>query len=144
MNNSIMCSNSISFREIFPLYFVARHSKWEIKKGKDKFHPRTGHEDPDAEYKYSSTLSLTSSLDVVGWLMPRPSRFTPRKDTRYPSHRSLGEPQGQSGRVRKISLVPGFDLGIPTELSRSRNDKQNQIYVKRLMLNFKKKHFDIN
>jgi len=31
-----------------------------IGKGKGKFHPRTGHEDPES---YSSTLSLTSKLE---------------------------------------------------------------------------------
>jgi len=35
--------------------------------------------------------------------MPRPSRFTPVKETRYPFYRRLGEPQGRFGRVRKIS-----------------------------------------
>jgi len=34
-------------------------------KGKDKGHPRTGYEVPEGEYRYSSTLSLTSALDVV-------------------------------------------------------------------------------
>ena len=29
--------------------------------------------------------------------------------TRYPLYRRLGGPQGRSGRVRKISLPPGFD-----------------------------------
>jgi hypothetical protein len=29
--------------------------------------------------------------------------------TRYPLYRSLGRPQGRSGRVRKISPPPGFD-----------------------------------
>jgi hypothetical protein len=29
-------------------------------------HPRTCHEAPDVEYRYSSTLSLTSALDGVG------------------------------------------------------------------------------
>jgi hypothetical protein len=42
------------------------------KKGKG--HPRTGHEGPEGEQSYSSTLSLTSALDVV-WLTPRPGRF---------------------------------------------------------------------
>jgi len=28
---------------------------------------------------------------------------------RYPLYKSLGEPQGRSGRVQKISLPPGFD-----------------------------------
>jgi hypothetical protein len=31
--------------------------------------------------------------------MPRPSRFTPGKETRYPLYRRLGGPQGQSAEV---------------------------------------------
>jgi len=31
-----------------------------------KYHPVAGHEDPEVEYRYSSTLSLTSALDGVG------------------------------------------------------------------------------
>jgi hypothetical protein len=56
---------------------------WEVYcfryavKGKDKSHPRTGHEGPEGEM-YSSTLSWTSTLDE-GWSTPRPGRFTPRK-----------------------------------------------------------------
>jgi hypothetical protein len=34
-------------------------------KGKGKLHPRTSHEWPKVEYKYSYTLSLTSALDGV-------------------------------------------------------------------------------
>ena len=47
-------------------------------------HPRTGHEGPDGEYRYSSTLSLNSALSSGGWLTPRSCRFTPGKETRYP------------------------------------------------------------
>jgi hypothetical protein len=61
------------------------------------------------EQRYSSTLSLTSALDGSGWLTPRPDRFTPGKESGYPSYRRLGGPQGRSGRVRDISLPPGFD-----------------------------------
>jgi hypothetical protein len=43
------------------------------------------------------------------WSMRRPGRFTPRKETRYPLHKKLGEPQGRSGQVRKGSTPPGFD-----------------------------------
>jgi hypothetical protein len=75
---------------------------------KGKVHPRTGHESPEGEQKYSCTLSLTSALDWDVWSTPRPGRFTPVKETRYPLYR-LGEPQGRSGRVRKISPPPGFD-----------------------------------
>ena len=41
--------------------------------------------------------------------MPRRSRFTPGKETRYPSCRRLDGPQGRSGEMRKISPPPGFD-----------------------------------
>jgi len=49
-------------------------------KGKGKGNPRTGHEGPEVEYRYSSTLSLTSALNEGGWSTPRPGRFTPGKD----------------------------------------------------------------
>jgi hypothetical protein len=80
-----------------------------ILEGKGKVHPRTGHEDPQGKQTYSSTLSLTSALDGVGWSALRPGRFTPGKETRYPLYRRLGGPQGRSGQVRKISPPPGFD-----------------------------------
>ena len=47
-----------------------------------------------------------------GWRVsttPRP--LYPPGKTRYPLCRRLGEPQGRSGRVRKISPLPGFDPG---------------------------------
>ena len=75
-------------------------------KGKD--HPITNHEGPEGEQMYTSTLPSTSALDEGGWSTPRPCRFTPEK-TRYPLYRRLGGPQGRSGRVRKISPLPGFD-----------------------------------
>ena len=53
--------------------------------------------------RYSSTLSLILALDGGGWLMPHPTRFTPGKETRYPSSRRLGEPQSWFGWVQKIS-----------------------------------------
>ena len=49
-------------------------------KGKGKVHPRTGHEGPEGEQMYSSTLPSTSVLDGGGWSAPRPGRFTPGKD----------------------------------------------------------------
>jgi hypothetical protein len=58
---------------------------------------------------YSSTLSLTLVLDESGLSPPRPDRFTPRKETRYPLYRRLVGPQGRSGRLRKILPPPGFD-----------------------------------
>ena len=76
----------------------------------------------------SSTFSLTSELYGGGWLTPCLGRFTPRKETRYPSCGRVGGHQGRSGRVRKISpsfpycvSTPGCPVHstslIPTELS---------------------------
>ena len=72
--------------------------------------PRTVHEGPEGNSSYSSTLSLTSALDGGGWLTSRAAHFTPRKGNRYPFYRRLCRSQGRSGRVRKISPPPGFDL----------------------------------
>ena len=46
---------------------------------KGKGHPRTGHEDPEGEQMYSSTLPSTSTLDGDAWSRPRHGRFTPEK-----------------------------------------------------------------
>jgi hypothetical protein len=35
-------------------------------------YPGIGHGGPEEEYRYSSTLSLTSGLDGGGWSTPRP------------------------------------------------------------------------
>ena len=55
----------------------------QLCKGKSegKGRPITGHEGPEEELTYSSTLYLTSALYGVGWSTPRPGRFTPGKDT---------------------------------------------------------------
>jgi len=42
-------------------------------------HSRTGHEGPEGEQMYSSSLSLTSALDGGEWTTPRPGHFTPEK-----------------------------------------------------------------
>ena len=77
-------------------------------RGKGEVHPRTGHEGPEREERYSSTLSLTSALDDVGGQSEAEAALLPGK-TRYTLYRRLGGPQGRSGRVRKISPSPGFD-----------------------------------
>jgi hypothetical protein len=80
-------------------------------KGKGKGHPRTGHEGPEGEKMYSSTLPSTSALGTGGWSTPRhaPAALPPGK-TRYPFYRRLGGPQGRFGLVRKIAPpLPGFD-----------------------------------
>jgi hypothetical protein len=55
--------------------------------------PKTAHESPEREKRYSSTtLSLTLALDEGGWSTQRPGRFTPGKETRYPLYRRMGGP----------------------------------------------------
>jgi hypothetical protein len=46
----------------------------------------------------------------VGCQHHAPAALPPGKETRYPSHRRLGGPQGRSGWAQKISPPPGFDL----------------------------------
>ena len=58
--------------------------------GKGKVHPRTGHEGPQREERYSSTLSLTLALDEGGWSTPRPGRFTPRERDPVPIVQEAG------------------------------------------------------
>jgi hypothetical protein len=55
-----------------------------MDKAKGKGHPITGHEGPEGEQKYSSTLSLTSALD--GWVVnatPRPLYPQERPGTHF-------------------------------------------------------------
>jgi hypothetical protein len=79
-------------------------------KVKAKFTPRTGHEGPEDEYRYSSPLSLTSVLDGGRWAMPYPGHFTPGKDTWYPLYRRLGGPYGQSGQVINLMFLMKFAI----------------------------------
>ena len=76
--------------------------------GKGKVLPRTGHEGPEGEQMYSSTLLSTSALDGVGGQRHAPAAL-PLGKTRYPLYRRLGGPQGRPGRMRKISPPPGMD-----------------------------------
>ena len=84
-----------------------KRKKMQWKLVYHEVHPRTGHEGPDGEQKYSYTPSLTSALDGGGWSTPRTGCFTPGKDPVF--YRRLGGPQGRSGRVRKIFPPPGID-----------------------------------
>ena len=52
-------------------------------RGKGKGHPITGHESPEVEERYSSTLSLTSELNGVGGQRHDPAALPPAK-TQYP------------------------------------------------------------
>jgi hypothetical protein len=55
------------------------------------------------------TLSLTSALYIDGWSTPRPGRFTPGKQKKYPSYGRLGGPRGLSGWPQKMSPIPRFE-----------------------------------
>jgi len=46
----------------------------------------------------------------MGWVSaPRPGKFTPGKENRYPFYTRLCEPQRRPGRVRQTLSSPGFD-----------------------------------
>jgi hypothetical protein len=85
---------------------ILPHSKKRLKKL--NVYPRTDHEGPEGEQRYTCTLSLTMALDGGGWSTPRPRSFTAGKQTRYPLCRRLDGPQVLFGRVRKILPLPGF------------------------------------
>jgi hypothetical protein len=61
------------------------------------------------EWRYSSTFSLSLTLDWGARSTPCPGRFTPGNDTRYPLYGRRSGPQGRSRWVQKISPTPGFD-----------------------------------
>ena len=72
---------------------------------KPKVYSITGQEGP--EYRYSSTLSLTSAIDGVGVQRYVPADLPPEM-AQYPLYSRLGWHQGRSGRVRKISPPTGI------------------------------------
>jgi hypothetical protein len=79
-------------------------------KGKYIFRPLTGHEDLEGAYRYSCALSLTSALDGVGSQHQAPVALPPGKRRGTPCAWGWIWPQDRSGRIRKISPPPGFDL----------------------------------
>jgi hypothetical protein len=58
---------------------------------------------------YGSTLSFNSAFYKCERSTSRPA-FLPQGKTRYPLYVRVVEAQSQTGRVREISLVPGFNL----------------------------------
>jgi len=74
--------------------------------------------------QYYSFFNLSARRG--GQSMPRPDRFTHRKEIRYPLYRRPGDPQGRSGWVRKICphrdsisghSSPYSDHAIPARIS---------------------------
>ena len=72
------------------------------------FHPFIGHEGPQGEQSYSSTLFQTSVLEGGEGSASRPGRTLPLAKTRYTLYKRLGGPQGRSGQLRKISPHTGI------------------------------------
>jgi hypothetical protein len=52
---------------------------------KEKFHPITGHEGPEEDCNYSTTLSLTSALDGGCMVSAMPRSFYPRERNPAPN-----------------------------------------------------------
>ena len=61
---------------IHACYSIACPAHYKIIR-KCKGHPRTDHEGPEGEYRYSSTLPLTSALDGVGGQRHAPAALPP-------------------------------------------------------------------
>jgi hypothetical protein len=65
---------------------------------------------------------MTTALEGCGVSASRPDRSLPPGKTRYPLYRKLGEPQGWSGQVRKIS--PPTGIRSPNRPTRSQSQYQ--------------------
>ena len=98
------------FRYVYRIFLSGRVSKIQ-RNQLGRFHPFTGHEGPQGEQRYSSTLFQTSAPEGGEGSVSRPGSTLPPGKTRYPLYRRLGGPQGRSGLVQKISphrdLIPG-------------------------------------
>jgi len=71
---------------------------------KGRVHPKTGDEGQEGAQRYNYSFFNRAG---VGSSLHTPDALPPVK-TRYPLQRRLGGPQGQFGRVWKISPPPGF------------------------------------
>ena len=71
-------AKDILFSQAFTLAPRPARSRSQWVQG--KVHSRRGHEGPEGEQMYSSTLPSTSALDGGGWSTPRPGHFTPGKE----------------------------------------------------------------
>ena len=89
--------------------FCTKFSCNTSEKCKGKFLPRTGHDGPEGEQMYSSTLPSTSELDGVDGQRHTPAALPPEK-TRYTLYNRLGGPQGRSVTGAEKSRPPSrFD-----------------------------------
>ena len=104
-----------------PQIFTNRQDKFPRQVG---FTLTQAHKDPQGEQRYSSTLFLTSALEVGEGSASRPGRTLPPGKTRYLFYRRLGGPQAGLDRCGKSRLhrdsIPGPSspqaVAIPTTL----------------------------
>jgi hypothetical protein len=61
------------------------------------------------KFTLEQAMKAQIALDGGVWSMPGPGCLTPGRETRYPLYWRMDGPQGQCGRVRKISPPAGFD-----------------------------------
>jgi len=69
---------------------------------------------------------MTTALEGGEGSASRSGHYLPPGKTRYPLYRRLGEPQGRSGQVRKISPPPGFDPPVVQLAASSNTDYANR------------------
>jgi hypothetical protein len=104
------CLNQLRYRvpQKFQILYLITAMKTKEKmvqatciqvKVKGKFHPRSGHENPEGD----SSFYLGARWDGMGGQRHAPAALPPRK-SRYQLYRRLGGPQGRSGR--KENLAP--------------------------------------
>ena len=87
-----LCARTSSLNRLYSNYYFSerrefcrqaldRNKTYTLRqgKGKGKVHPITGHEVPEGEQMYSSTLPSTSALDRGGMVNATPRPLYPRK-----------------------------------------------------------------
>jgi hypothetical protein len=117
-----MSHDSLSFRLTFTkLFWNKLHliysyfgNFWGVK-CEGEVHSRTGHEGPEGEYKYSSTLSLTSALDGVYGQRHAPAAFPSGKKSDAHCIRGWVAP----GPVWKVLKISPHQDSIPRPSTRS-------------------------
>jgi len=82
---------------ILSIYLDPLNIRYKVR-AKGKVHPITCNFCPEGEWRYSSTLSLTSALDEVGSQRHSPA-VLPQEVNRYPLCRKLGLPLERSEQV---------------------------------------------
>jgi hypothetical protein len=103
---------------------------------KGKVHPGTGHEGPDGEYRYSSTLSLTSALDGSAQNHGCKNSWSGGNDSvKRKSHNSRLRGRRFHSHEQEETLVFERRISTGTEFSNSCQDvNKNHQYFRELCL----------